>query len=276
MTFCRAICGLGVAAALASLGEAGAQTSSFATHATLDTNALPTGIAPPSSEFGAGGTAPMVADPVPDAASRQNPMRATREPRGNPLWAIPLKSLNATRERPILLPSRRAPAPVVAGPPPPQVVRPPPPAEPDRPRLALVGAVVGDSDGIAVFLDQTTRGIVRLRTGENHRGWILRAVRRREATLQKDQDTLLLALPAPGEQEKRGPDGDALPAPALPAPALPAPPPAPPPARPPVGADASPPGAAASPPQSQPAPLPPPRVAPPAPGSPPPPARPPV
>lgn len=110
-----------------------------------------------------------------------------REPRGNPLWSIPLKNLNATRERPIFLPSRRAPAPADAGAPPPLPVAapPPPPAEPERPRLALVGAVSGENDSVAVFMDEETRDIVRLRTGENHAGWILRLVRGREATLEK-------------------------------------------------------------------------------------------
>src|SRR5438445_6924776 len=34
-------------------------------------------------------------------------------PSGNPLWGVPLKSLSASRERPIFLPSRRPPAPAV-------------------------------------------------------------------------------------------------------------------------------------------------------------------
>jgi general secretion pathway protein N len=121
-----------------------------------------------------------------------------REPRGNPLWSVPLKNLNATRERPIFLPSRRAPAPAVAGAPPPPVIAPPPaPAEPERPQLALVGAVSGENDGIAVFMNEATRDIVRLRTGENHDGWVLRSVRGREATLEKGPETAILALPDP-------------------------------------------------------------------------------
>ena len=120
-----------------------------------------------------------------------------REPRGNPLWSVPLKNLNATRERPIFLPSRRAPAPAVAGAPPPVVMAPPPPAEPERPQLVLVGAVSGETEGIAVFIVETTRDIVRVRTGENHAGWVLRSVRGREATLEKDPETAILALPDP-------------------------------------------------------------------------------
>jgi hypothetical protein len=44
---------------------------------------------------------------------RQQPA-ASEIPSGNPLWAIPLKELSATRERPIFSPSRRAPAPADA------------------------------------------------------------------------------------------------------------------------------------------------------------------
>jgi general secretion pathway protein N len=121
-----------------------------------------------------------------------------RQPRGNPLGAIPLSKLTATRERPIFLPSRRPPAPVIAntGIEAPKPAAAPPPEEP--PRFALVGAVTGENESIAVFLDQATNGIVRLRTGQNHDGWVLSSVKGREATLQKDQKTLVINLPAPG------------------------------------------------------------------------------
>jgi general secretion pathway protein N len=118
---------------------------------------------------------------------------------GNPLWAVPLSALTLTRERPLFSASRRPPPPVVA-PPPVAVVRPPPPPqrprEPEKPRLSLVGTVGGE-DGIAVFVDQTNQAIVRLRTGEGHQGWILRAVGGRAVTLQNDRDTAILALPTP-------------------------------------------------------------------------------
>jgi len=189
------ICCLGLAAALLLAGDAVAQPRS--TQAALDTNTLQGGISSPSPDMVPGAIAPAPVEPAPEVARPPSPPRGGREPRGNPLWAIPLKSLTATRERPIFLPSRRAFAPAVAGPPPPPPAPPAPPKEPDRPRLALVGAVVGEAEGIAVFLDQTNQAIVRLRTGENHSGWVLRSVRGREATLQKDRETVLLALPAP-------------------------------------------------------------------------------
>ena len=64
--------------------------------------------------------------PAPVDMSPRRPPRVERsDPSGNPLWAIPLSALTATRERPLFLPSRRAPAPAVAGTP--VVVAPPPP-----------------------------------------------------------------------------------------------------------------------------------------------------
>lgn len=121
---------------------------------------------------------------------------------GNPLWAVPLGSLAITRERPIFSPSRRPLAPAVLAPPPTVTQQPravSPPAAPQRINLTLVGTVVGSSEGFGVFLDQTTHNIVRLKTGEGHAGWILRSVKAREATLEKERQTETLRLPAPGE-----------------------------------------------------------------------------
>jgi hypothetical protein len=128
-------------------------------------------------------------------------------PRGNPLWAVPLSTLSATREHPLFSPSRRPPPPaVVAAPRAPIVVRPPPkPEEPDHPLLTVVGTVVSESDGIGIFLDQATNGVVRLKIGENHAGWILRSVQGREASFEKDHRTATLALPPPGAQQSGQP-----------------------------------------------------------------------
>ena len=69
---------------------------------------------------------PSNVTPAPVDITPGAPTRVERsEPSGNPLWAIPLSALTATRERPIFLPSRRAPAPAVAGTP--VVVAAPPP-----------------------------------------------------------------------------------------------------------------------------------------------------
>jgi general secretion pathway protein N len=117
-------------------------------------------------------------------------------PRGNPLWAVPISALTATQERPLFSASRRPPPRAVVGPVVEQINVPvvQKAAEPERPALALIGAVVGDNDAIAVFLDRTNQKIVRLRQGEMHAGWVLRSVLRREVTLQKDEQTEVLAL----------------------------------------------------------------------------------
>ena len=142
---------------------------------------------------------PAPVEIAPSAPAQQPVELPPTEPNGNPLWAIPLSSLTATRERPLFLPSRRAPAaavagPVAAAPPPP----PPPPAQPERPPLMLIGVIVGESEGFAVFLDQASNNVVRLKTGQDHDGWVLRAVKGREATLHKNGKSEILALPVPG------------------------------------------------------------------------------
>jgi general secretion pathway protein N len=190
------VCAAAVAAALAVAVDGGRVAAAPTTN--LETNSLPAGTAPPAENGPATLTPGTV---LPAATDRAVPR--DRELRGNPLWGIPLKLLTATRERPIFSPSRRAPAPVVAGPPPVQAVAsPPPPPPPERPRLTLIGAIAGADGGIAVILDEATRDIIRLRTGENHAGWVLRSVCGREATLEKDRETMLLALPAPVDQPK--------------------------------------------------------------------------
>jgi general secretion pathway protein N len=126
---------------------------------------------------------------------------------GNPLWSIPLSVLTATQERPIFSASRRPPPRAVAGPRIEPVIAPvAKPAEPERPALLLIGAVVGDSDAIAVFLDRTNQAIVRLRAGDSHGGWVLDSVLPREVTLKKADQTEVLAL-----QRQDGPGSPGIP-----------------------------------------------------------------
>lgn len=114
---------------------------------------------------------------------------------GNPLWSVPLSALTATQERPIFSASRRPPPRAVAGPRiEPVAVAPPPPAEIEHPPLELIGAIVGDRDAIAVFLDRASQAVVRLRTGESHSGWELSSILRREVTLRKADQVEVLAL----------------------------------------------------------------------------------
>ena len=123
-------------------------------------------------------------------------------PSGNPLWAVPLSLLTATQERPIFSASRRPPQRAVAAPPVDQVIAPASQkvAEPEHPPLALIGAVVGEGDAVAVFLDRTNQKIVRLRQGEAHAGWVLSSVLPREVTFKKDDRTEVLVLQASGRR----------------------------------------------------------------------------
>lgn len=127
-----------------------------------------------------------------DLAARQP------SPGGNPLWGIPISALDVTRERPIFSASRRPPMPpvvaerVVAAPPPPK------PAEPEHPLLTLIGTAIGKPKNVAVVLDRTSKTLVRLHVGEEVSGWILREVDARTMTVEKNSQTVTLALPAPG------------------------------------------------------------------------------
>jgi general secretion pathway protein N len=143
----------------------------------------------------AGGAADTVDLGSVKAISKPNREGGRPLPSGNPLWAIPLSVLTATQERPIFSASRRPPQRAVAAPVD-QVSAPPPQkaAAPERLSLALIGAVVGESDAIAVFLDQTNQKIVRLRQGESHAGWELSSVQPREVTFRKADRTEVLAL----------------------------------------------------------------------------------
>jgi hypothetical protein len=122
-------------------------------------------------------------------------------PSGNPLWAIPLKDLNDTRDRPIFTPSRRPPPPPVVEkpyvPPPPPRVETKPPPEPLT--LSLLGTIAGDSAGVALFMEKGSQEVVRLRTGESHQGWVLRTVHGREAMLEKGDRKETVTLPSPGD-----------------------------------------------------------------------------
>jgi general secretion pathway protein N len=132
------------------------------------------------------------------------PSRETAKPlvSGNPLWSVPISVLTATQERPIFSASRRPPQRAVVAPDQVSTAAPAKAAAPERPPLALIGAVVGENDAIAVFLDRTNQEIVRLRQGESHAGWMLNAIQRREVTLKKADQTEVIVL-----QRVEGPAG---------------------------------------------------------------------
>ncbi len=117
---------------------------------------------------------------------------------GNPLWAIPIDSLTATRDRPIFSASRRPtlpPAVVVAAAPPP-----PAPAAvplPDRPPLVLLGTIIGGALRVGIFHEEATTKTVRLSVGESREGWVLRSVSAKDANFEAaDRIATLVLRPA--------------------------------------------------------------------------------
>lgn len=173
-----------------------------ATSTTLDI--LPSEILGPPDKVEVGNLKPL-------AGSKPN---ATRPPvSGNPLWSVPLAVLTATQERPIFSASRRPPPRAVAGPRMEPVIAAvaPAPVEIEHPPLALIGAVVGATDAIAVFLDRTNQAVVRLRPGETHSGWELNSVLPREVTLKKADRVEVLALRRPDGSPDAAPASPGLP-----------------------------------------------------------------
>ncbi len=108
---------------------------------------------------------------------------------GNPVAAIPLASLSATRERPPFSPSRRPP-PVAADPP---AVEAPAPRPSPSHAPSLLGTVIGPHDCVAVIV-QGAEPPASLRVGETAWGWKLRAVGPRSATFEGASGTLTLEL----------------------------------------------------------------------------------
>ena len=53
---------------------------------------------------------------------------------------------------------------------------------------------------MAIFLDEATKGIVRLKTGEEYSGWTLTQVQGREATMKRETDTVILEFSDPSSK----------------------------------------------------------------------------
>jgi len=120
---------------------------------------------------------------------------------GNPLDALKLEDLSATRDRPLFTPSRRPPPPArVEAPPAPEpvaveekaVVMGPPPFD-------LVGSVVGEGNAFALLRNKSTNAVIRVRSGDAAEGWRVGAIGLRTIALAREgrRETLALAAPQP-------------------------------------------------------------------------------
>ena len=70
--------------------------------------------------------------------------------------------------------------------------------------MSLVGTIASDDESFGIFIDQSTKGALRLKVGEDYQGWKLLKIRGREVTMEKDQQAAVLALPQPGGGEASG------------------------------------------------------------------------
>ena len=148
----------------------------------------------PSNWTGPTTSVVQIAIPPPPAA----PPPPERTLSANPLWAMPLKQFSATRERPIFLPSRRPPAPPVTTAVVPKAIVMPKPKEPERPQVSLVGTISSEDEKFGIFIDQSSKAVVRLKLGEEFQGWKLQSIQGREAALEKDQQVVTLMMPQAG------------------------------------------------------------------------------
>jgi len=118
---------------------------------------------------------------------------------GNPLWAIPISKLSATRDRPLFSASRRPRTPTVAAAPvsPPVAV-----AKPvaELPPFTLIGTIIGENSRIAIFFDETSKMATGVREGERTSGWTLRSVESRSAVLEGSNRMVTLDLPEPAAE----------------------------------------------------------------------------
>jgi hypothetical protein len=173
---------------IVSIGFALSLHAAAATSPTITTDALDAGIA---EETRLGGPVTSSSNEPVTSVRVVAPPPAPEQPlSANPLWAIPLTKLSGTRDRPIFSPSRRPPPPVVAAEPAPALPPPPPrKKELEPPPLSLVGTIASDEESFGIFLDPSTK-----------QGWKLRAVQGREVTVEKDQQSTVLTLPAPSAQ----------------------------------------------------------------------------
>ena len=131
---------------------------------------------------------PATARPVVHPSAPRRPLSA------NPLWTIPLRTLSATRDRPIFSATRRPP---LAAEPAQMSKMVSKPKEPERPQLSLVGTIASREEGFGIFLDRSTKAALRLKIGDDFQGWKLRSIQGREAVLEKGERAVTLALPQP-------------------------------------------------------------------------------
>ena len=152
-------------------------------------------IALASTEMGSRASIAVDVAPAPDAGEPSPPI--SEPPKGsNPLWAIPMSKLSATRDRPLFTPSRRPPPPTISAapePPPPMVK----PVIAESPSFKLVGTIIGEDNRIGIFVSETSQTTIRIREGEGDSGWTLRSIDPHSAVFEGYGRMVTLVFPEP-------------------------------------------------------------------------------
>ena len=163
-----------------------------------------------------------------DAASRAqarpgpDPSRDIELPAliGNPIAAIPLDRLSATRDRPLFSPSRQPTLPPQPKPAAPRIAQAPRPPLVQSPSIALFGIVVSAQGARAVIGTGPADPILHVRLGDDVHGWKVTAITERSLVLSRADlsATFMLFSPenagrvahsdsaAPSQQVQRTPD----------------------------------------------------------------------
>lgn len=109
----------------------------------------------------------------------------------NPVAALSLEQLSATRERPLFSPIRRVPA---APEPPPPPVAAAPEAPPPPPTLTLFGIVMHPEGARALVRAAASNDLLRLRLGDMVDGWEVAEIGRTELVLRLGERVETVAL----------------------------------------------------------------------------------
>lgn len=117
---------------------------------------------------------------VPPAHAQTGPSAAL----DNPVAALSLDQLSATRDRPLFTPSRRAPQPLIVS-----SVRPPAPPPPPTPppKIELQGTILNADDSLAVVVSSADNQTMRLRLGDEVGGWKVIVIDQRKLVLAHDE-----------------------------------------------------------------------------------------
>ena len=126
----------------------------------------------------------------------------------NPLSALDLDSLTATRELPLFTPSR-TPAVVEAEPdfePEPAFEAELEETDPEPPPLELIGIVVTDAEQVVLLLDQSNGEVQRIRPGDDFQGWTVSIIDSRTVELQSEGSSQTLTMFTGTGEEAAPPD----------------------------------------------------------------------